>query len=84
MIFIRLNIRMCALRKASRLSQYPVTEVAVVAAITALASYGSDFLRYGRVILNVDTADVVLSKRIEERTTNGGEGDNRHASWPVY
>ena len=43
--FIKMNIKMCALRKRSRLSEFPITETAVVAAVTLLASYGSEFMR---------------------------------------
>jgi hypothetical protein len=44
-LFIKLNIRMSAFRQRSRLSQWPITEVAVVTAVTLLASFGSDYLR---------------------------------------
>lgn len=44
-IFIRLNLRWCRYRKMSRLGKYPVTEVLVLTALTALISFPNPFTR---------------------------------------
>ncbi|XP_039286336.1 H(+)/Cl(-) exchange transporter 5 isoform X5 [Nilaparvata lugens] len=44
-LFIKANIRWCKFRKVSRLGQYPVTEVLVVTAITAVLAYPNPYTR---------------------------------------
>lgn len=44
-VFIKANIWWCRYRKTSRLGQYPVTEVLVVTAITAVIAYPNPFTR---------------------------------------
>lgn len=44
-IFIKANLYWCRYRKVSRLGQYPVTEVLVVTAITAVVGYLNRFTR---------------------------------------
>ncbi|XP_014242691.1 H(+)/Cl(-) exchange transporter 5 isoform X2 [Cimex lectularius] len=44
-IFIKANIWWCHYRKTSRLGQYPVTEVLVVTAVTAVIAYPNPFTR---------------------------------------
>lgn len=44
-LFIRFNIRWCRFRKTSRLGQYPVVEVIVVAFATAILAYPNEYTR---------------------------------------
>lgn len=44
-IFIRCNIWWCRFRKTSRLGQYPVVEVILVAFVTALLAYPNEYTR---------------------------------------
>ena len=44
-IFIRCNIWWCRFRKTSRLGQYPVVEVIVVALVTAVLAYPNEYTR---------------------------------------
>ena len=44
-IFIRCNIWWCRFRKTSRLGQYPVLEVVLVALTTALLAYPNEYTR---------------------------------------
>lgn len=43
--FIKCNIWWCRFRKTSRLGQYPVTEVVIVALLTALLAYPNPYTR---------------------------------------
>ena len=51
-LFIKCNIWWCKFRKNSKLGQYPVTEVIVVAAVTALIAYPNDYTR-------INTAELI-------------------------
>uniref|UniRef100_A0A3P9IL37 Chloride channel protein n=2 Tax=Oryzias latipes TaxID=8090 RepID=A0A3P9IL37_ORYLA len=44
-LFIKANIAWCRIRKTTRLGHYPITEVLVVAALTALVSYPNSYTR---------------------------------------
>uniref|UniRef100_A0A8C4I1C4 Chloride channel protein n=1 Tax=Dicentrarchus labrax TaxID=13489 RepID=A0A8C4I1C4_DICLA len=44
-LFIKANIAWCRIRKSTRLGHYPVTEVLVVAALTALLAYPNSYTR---------------------------------------
>jgi len=44
-VFIKANLYWCRYRKFSRLGQYPVTEVLVVAVITAVIAYPNPYTR---------------------------------------
>uniref|UniRef100_A0A671V4V3 Chloride channel protein n=1 Tax=Sparus aurata TaxID=8175 RepID=A0A671V4V3_SPAAU len=44
-LFIRANIAWCKIRKSTRLGHYPVIEVLVVAALTALVAYPNSYTR---------------------------------------
>lgn len=44
-MFIKFNVRWCYTRKTSILSQYPVTEVLVVALVTSFIGYPNEFTR---------------------------------------
>jgi len=43
--FIKMNVKMCALRKTSKLSNYAIQEVMVVASLTAIISYINPYMR---------------------------------------
>lgn len=44
-VFIKANLWWCRYRKTSRLGQYPVTEVLVVTAVTAVIAYPNPYTR---------------------------------------
>jgi len=44
-LFIKANLYWCRYRKVSKLGQYPVTEVLVVAVITAVIAYPNPYTR---------------------------------------
>jgi chloride channel 3/4/5 len=44
-IFIKANIRWCKFRKESKLGQYPVMEVLVIAGITAVLAFPNPYTR---------------------------------------
>ena len=44
-LFIKVNIRWCKFRRTSRMKLYPCTEVMLLAAITAIISWGNVYLR---------------------------------------
>ncbi|XP_015781787.1 H(+)/Cl(-) exchange transporter 3 isoform X2 [Tetranychus urticae] len=51
-LFIRANIRWCKHRKESKLGQYPIAEVLVVALVTAMLSFPNEFTR-------MDSSDLI-------------------------
>jgi chloride channel 3/4/5 len=53
--FIKMNIKMCSFRKTSKLSQYQIREVMVVATLTALISYINPYMRgnSGEIMANL-------------------------------
>lgn len=44
-VFIKGNVYWCRLRKTTKLGQYPVTEVLVITAITAILSFPNPYTR---------------------------------------
>jgi AGAP005777-PA len=51
-LFIKTNIRWCKHRKVSKLGKYPITEVLVVALITAIIAFPNEYTR-------MDTSDLI-------------------------
>lgn len=46
-VFIKCNIKWCRFRKTSILGQYPVMEVLLLTAVTAILSYPNPYTRMG-------------------------------------
>eukprot|EP00300_Choanocystis_sp_HF-7_P037728 c5401_g1_i1.p1 GENE.c5401_g1_i1~~c5401_g1_i1.p1 ORF type:complete len:776 (+),score=166.70 c5401_g1_i1:130-2457(+) len=50
-LFIRANIAWCAVRKHTKLKAYPITEIVVLATVTAIINYTSVFMRMDLIAL---------------------------------
>lgn len=91
--FIRANIAWCRKRKTTKLGRYPVIEVLVVTAITAILAFPNEYTRISSSELIselfndcslLDSSKLCDYKNDDVNITNGGTLPDRPASKGVY